>query len=308
VTTKQAVSVDGVLNDSAWQQHPAAQLPHTKTSIFLTHDADNLYIAATRKGLVTVDKKHLPWTTSLKGKDQDVWRDDALEVFIGSKETSRVIHLGLSASGATYDALSDTEVDDRAWNAQWTSAVVANKEELTWEIAIPISELEKNGLKRDSLTLNLMVDQSDTRADAHLYLGGERRNWRVKRPTSESLFSLGEHGRRKCQNLTALGLGVMPEVAPRTFDLKLHFAELTYEKSGQRVFDILLNGKVLVNNFDIVKAGGFKSAVIKEFNALKLSESLSVSFRTDPEKAAELPPPVICGVELKDTNYVPTGH
>jgi hypothetical protein len=49
----------------------------------------------------------------------------------------------------------------------------------------------------------------------------------------------------------------------------LWFADSTFNQAGQRLFDIFCNGKVLVNNFDIVKnAGGPARGVKRIFRGL----------------------------------------
>jgi hypothetical protein len=52
-----------------------------------------------------------------------------------------------------------------------------------------------------------------------------------------------------------------------TYLVRLHFAELSFNSTGQRVFNVALNGTRVLSNFDLFAAAGAQNkAVIKEFN------------------------------------------
>jgi glucan endo-1,3-alpha-glucosidase len=52
-----------------------------------------------------------------------------------------------------------------------------------------------------------------------------------------------------------------------TYLVRLHFAELSFNGTGQRVFNVALNGTNVLSNFDLFAAAGAQNkAVIKEFN------------------------------------------
>jgi hypothetical protein len=56
--------------------------------------------------------------------------------------------------------------------------------------------------------------------------------------------------------------------AGASYTVRLHFAELTFSGSGERVFNVTINGASVLSNFDIyAAAGGENIAVIKQFNA-----------------------------------------
>ena len=50
------------------------------------------------------------------------------------------------------------------------------------------------------------------------------------------------------------------DVAPGTYSVELHFAENLWENAGDRVFDILAEGGIILDNFDVVAAAGGKHA------------------------------------------------
>src|SRR5207253_3925738 len=100
------------------------------------------------------------------------WTDDSFEVFLSDRDGNRVVHLGVSASGAHYDALATgTEAEDKAWNGVWKSAVAADASGLSFELAIPWKTLEEAGLKKDRLAINVQINQKDVSGEALLYPG-----------------------------------------------------------------------------------------------------------------------------------------
>lgn len=68
--------------------------------------------------------------------------------------------------------------------------------------------------------------------------------------------------------------------AGASYTVRLHFAETYFRSSGQRIFNISINGTQVLSNFDIVAAaGGAKIAVIEHFTATADSGGhITVSF------------------------------
>lgn len=81
--------------------------------------------------------------------------------------------------------------------------------------------------------------------------------------------------------------------APALYTVRLCFAELSDISEGQRVFDVKLQGKVVLNDFDIVKAAGAaNTAVVKEFTDIAVNDALSIELV--PKASA----PVLNGFEI----------
>ena len=56
--------------------------------------------------------------------------------------------------------------------------------------------------------------------------------------------------------------------AGSSYTVRLHFAELTFTGSGQRVFNVAINGSSVLSNFDVyATAGGQNKAVVEQFTA-----------------------------------------
>ena len=82
--------------------------------------------------------------------------------------------------------------------------------------------------------------------------------------------------------------------AERRYTVRLHFAEPDGKAQGERVFDIAINGKGVLKDFDIVKeAEAPNIGIVKEFAAVPASDTMRISLR--PRRGSET---VICGIEL----------
>lgn len=82
-----------------------------------------------------------------------------------------------------------------------------------------------------------------------------------------------------------------PEDGPGTYQVRLGFAALPGDQAGQRVFDVLLNGKLVLKSFDpYAAAGGLDHAVWREFS-VDLDTTLILDLRpvTAPTSSASLP-------------------
>ncbi|MFO7906754.1 MAG: PQQ-binding-like beta-propeller repeat protein [Pirellulaceae bacterium] len=84
------------------------------------------------------------------------------------------------------------------------------------------------------------------------------------------------------------------------YRVRLAFAELEHEAEGKRVFDIAIQGDIVAEDFDIVQQAGAKNrAVVKEFNGIEATETITVEFipKLDDPAANQLP--VLQGIELE---------
>ncbi len=78
----------------------------------------------------------------------------------------------------------------------------------------------------------------------------------------------------------------------RSYVVRLHFLEPEALSAGQRVFDVSLQDRRVLEDFDVVKAaGGAWRAVVKEFAGVKVSDVLAVSLK--PKAGAA----ILCGLE-----------
>lgn len=95
----------------------------------------------------------------------------------------------------------------------------------------------------------------------------------------------------------------IPNLAPGSYKVRLHFAELYFNSAGQRLFDVRINGATVLSAFDIFAvAGGQFKANVQEFNAIPDSDGrIAIEFATVLDNAA------INGIEIiaNSTNNAP---
>jgi len=83
----------------------------------------------------------------------------------------------------------------------------------------------------------------------------------------------------------------------RVYTVRLYFSEPDAVKPGQRVFNVGIQGKAALSNFDVVKeAGGPHRTVVREFKGVKVGKELTVTFA--PASGATLKTPLLSGIEL----------
>ena len=86
---------------------------------------------------------------------------------------------------------------------------------------------------------------------------------------------------------------IVPRLTPgSSYTVRLHFAELTFTGSGQRVFNVAINGTGILSNFDVyATAGGQNKALVEQFTATadalgQITISFSRGTADNPEVAA----------------------
>ncbi len=84
-------------------------------------------------------------------------------------------------------------------------------------------------------------------------------------------------------NFTYTLANLLPGAA---YTLRLHFAEIYWTSSGQRLFNVTINGTPALTNFDIFAAAGANTALVKTFTATADSSgTLTVQFTTVKDHA-----------------------
>ncbi len=97
-------------------------------------------------------------------------------------------------------------------------------------------------------------------------------------------------------------------VPPGVYDLRLHFAELYWDAPGKRVFDVIVEDKTLLDNFDILAQTSKFSALVKTFPNISVNGgTLTVTLKAEadygavsaievvPSGTANLPSPRVTG-------------
>lgn len=128
-------------------------------------------------------------------------------------------------------------------------------------------------------------------------VAGRDLDWFTMHPgqTGHWLGSAGVLGATDVSVPTTLTAGkAQPDKTPRRYDVKLTFVEPTAVKAGQRVFDISLEGKVVLKDLDIAKeAGGAHRPITREFRDVEITGPLDI--RLTPTAGKSL----LSGVEIR---------
>jgi len=82
------------------------------------------------------------------------------------------------------------------------------------------------------------------------------------------------------------------------YTVRLHFAEPEEVASGERVFEIKLQGKSVLPAFDVREAAGSrKHPIVKEFRDVVVTEELQIKLTPDPK--CKFPQAILSGVEIQ---------
>ncbi|HJZ90921.1 MAG TPA: PQQ-binding-like beta-propeller repeat protein [Gemmataceae bacterium] len=97
------------------------------------------------------------------------------------------------------------------------------------------------------------------------------------------------------KNVEGMAIKLRPDGADdRAYTVRLHFAEPEDLKPGDRVFDVTIQSRKLLDDFDVVKdAGAPHVAVVKEFRGVRVEDELRISFHPEGKRGA-----ILCGVEV----------
>ncbi len=101
---------------------------------------------------------------------------------------------------------------------------------------------------------------------------------------------------RGCESLSLEVLGRIPL---RPFSVRLHFAEPDDVPPGQRVFNVKLQGRTVLKDFDVVReAGAGNRALVREFKGIRASDELALELIPKSEGLTKTTAPIIIGIEV----------
>jgi hypothetical protein len=86
----------------------------------------------------------------------------------------------------------------------------------------------------------------------------------------------------------------LPVKLGSSYTVRLHFAEKKYE-AGQRKFNVVINGRRVLTDFDIAGEGGRNKAVVKDFASVKPDGDGHIVIAFSRGSAGE---PAICGIQI----------
>jgi hypothetical protein len=87
------------------------------------------------------------------------------------------------------------------------------------------------------------------------------------------------------------------DAPPRSYLVRLHFAEVEHARPGDRVFSISLQDREVIRRLDVVReAGAPWTALVREVRGIQVADKLTLTL--SPEAGSFLPP-VLCGLEIQ---------
>jgi outer membrane protein assembly factor BamB len=87
---------------------------------------------------------------------------------------------------------------------------------------------------------------------------------------------------------------------PADYRVVLYFADAENEQQGRRVFDIALQGKVVVEGFDIVKEAGGSKRAARQFQDVKVDRNLEIELIPKGDQISSMDQaPVLCGLQVQ---------
>jgi hypothetical protein len=96
-----------------------------------------------------------------------------------------------------------------------------------------------------------------------------------------------------CEGLTSIRVHTGKAELNQKCQVKLYFAEPGDVSEGDRVFDVTLQGKSVLKEFDIRKnAGSRNRVVVRSFDDVAVNEWINVTFTPRSGR------PLLCGVEV----------
>jgi hypothetical protein len=151
------------------------------------------------------------------------------------------------------------------------------------EVALPIATLTQSGLDLRRLRLNCMAQSRTPSGPQAVFLTDPRYGTKF----------------RSCVGFRPVGGDPGPPPEPRSFTVRLHFAEIDDLGPGERVFDVSLQGKTVLEGLDVAReAGGRNRALVKEFTHVEARERITIELAPSARSGAAGAPPTICGLEV----------
>ncbi|GAG03408.1 unnamed protein product, partial [marine sediment metagenome] len=87
--------------------------------------------------------------------------------------------------------------------------------------------------------------------------------------------------------------------SPKPYTVRLHFAELANDSAGKRVFDVRLQDKVVLKDFDILaESGGKNKALVREFKGIMAIDTIKLQLVARDARTTGPAAPIISGMQV----------
>jgi len=196
------------------------------------------------------------------------------------------IHFGLKRSGAAF--VQRGTVDryrkvDPTWKGKWPHAFQETPDEWTAEVAVPLGTLSDSGIDVKNLQLNCMSESLTGSGLESIFLVD---------PAYGADF-------KRCIRFRPLAGRRVRAPDERRFRVRLHFAEIDGAAIGQRVFDVAIQGRTVLEDFDVAQqAGGQNVALVKELTGVTAGAQMTIELTPKAINDNALALPAICALEI----------
>ena len=276
--------VDGKLDEACWKNIKTIPLQNSPFSMLAAavdfqafRDDENIYFAYhCRRPSVG-----RPTDATAAGSR------DGFELYVADRGRSVGMHFIVGRDGkgtATFGTVETGRKTDPKWSGLWRHAVHEADDGWSVEMALPIKTLTESRMDLKRLQLNC-------KAESHTSSG------------VETVFLTDPHYGtkfRSCVGFQPIVTAPTERPNPRSFTVRLHFAEVEDVQPGQRVFDVAIQNETVLDNFDIVREAGAKNkAIVKEFNNIKASDQIVIELTPKGRSSDDNhKPPVVNGIEV----------
>jgi len=277
---EKAPQIDGRLDDACWDGAEELRLVDDSRRIssaraWLRHDAKNLYIGFLRSAPLE-DGRPLPWTKDTQGENAPAWRDDSLKVRF-QKGVNQYEYVFLSASGARVTGKSDVRWKMRGTEKKldWTTATHVTDSAWSAEIVVPF-----DGPAEGQEIFLESFNRTCVGPERAFYKFRSWRRWFVSGGEADLVFERPS------------------ATSEKTFTVRLHFAELEDVRPGERVFDVDIQGKTVIERLDVVTAtGGRMKALTKEIRGIRAADTISLGLV--PSAGSKFPA-ILSAIEIEE--------
>ncbi len=277
-------SIDGKLDDPCWEEAQSVPFENTPFTILgasvdlrVFRDAETLYFGYHRKRISNVQTN---------ADEATLGESDGFEIYITDTRKRGGIRFVIRRNGdavATFGTVDRYRKTDPTWRGAWQHGVQQTPNEWMAEVAIPLTTLTESGIDPKRLQLNCMSQNLTSSGLESIF---------VIDPRYGADF-------RRCIRFRPVA-GSPPEPPKkRSFTVRLHFAEIDGAETGRRVFDVAIQGEVVLADLDVVRqAGGTNTALIREFTGVEGRDQIVIdlSLKGNPDDAGM--EPIISGVEI----------
>ena len=279
-----APAIDGKLDDPCWKDAQVVPFKDSPSSMLgasvdlrMFRDGENVYFGYHRKPIATA---------RADAGQAALGSSDELDIFVADRSRKVGIRLAIKRNGsaiARFGTVGVSRKIDPNWKGAWQHAVQDVAGGWMAEVTLPIEALTQSGIGLNRLQLNCM-SQNLTQSGL------------------ETIFLTDPYYGAKFRSCVAFRPVVTPPAYPppeRSFTVRLHFAETGHARAGRRVFNVLLQGKQVLQDFDVLKeAGGPNAATVKELTGIRATDQVVVGLAPTSTSTAPEEQPAICAIEL----------